>query len=312
MRALAVALILSLSVVATVAQETGGPAVVPEPLTNSAQPQSDPGRQQRSSEPRSTAPVPVIVNVLPPAKTEAEAQKEERERHEKADIDRRLVELTGDLAEYTRWLAYATIALFFVTAGLFVLAGKQAGDAKRAGDAAAESARAAKLSAEGSIKAELPIVIAAGFKIEVTPGTPHPPDNVSPPESPILKYRFANFGRTPAEIVSYCLEVEFGEALPDVPNYERIYDMVPGTFILPGDALQMQEIFSLTAGKLRDAYLAEKIGLRFFGFVRWTDYLGTPHESRFCTRALPHYQGPGKWFVFVLDGNTPAAYTQRT
>jgi hypothetical protein len=39
--------------------------------------------------------------VQPPAKSESEAEEERRERHEKAQLDRRLVDLTAELSEYT-------------------------------------------------------------------------------------------------------------------------------------------------------------------------------------------------------------------
>ena len=77
-----------------------------------------------------TAPSPVIVNVLAPQKTEAQAKEERDEAAKKSGLDARLVQLTADLAKYTQWLAYATIALVIFTAFLAAFAFKQARDAR--------------------------------------------------------------------------------------------------------------------------------------------------------------------------------------
>jgi hypothetical protein len=68
---------------------------------------------------KNTKPLPVIVNVLAPPKTEAEATEERREREEKAQLDRRLVDLTKDMAIFTGGLFAATIALFLATGALW-------------------------------------------------------------------------------------------------------------------------------------------------------------------------------------------------
>ena len=73
---------------------------------------------------------PVIVNVLAPQKTDAQAKEEREEAAKKTNLDTRLVQLTADLARYTRWLAYGTIALVIFTAFLAVVASKQARDAR--------------------------------------------------------------------------------------------------------------------------------------------------------------------------------------
>lgn len=308
MRRFAVALVLCALASGVAAQ---APQAEPQEPTPSAEPQGDPGRDKPPAQPQGASPAPIIVNVVPATRTEAEAQKEERERQEKAHLDRRLVELTGDLAEYTRWLAYATAALFAVTAGLFIFAVRQAHDAKEAGRAARESAEAAKLSAEASVHAERAIMVTTGYHIGVVPGTPDPMVGEDMPAHPLLKYRFANLGRTPAEIVAYCIVQRVFDKLPAEPEYDRVYNMVPGTYILPSASMDMHEIFML-GSKARHDVVQGNAKLMFYGFIRWRDYRGEPHETRFCTRALHHPQPPGKWFSFVLDVGTPEAYTRRT
>jgi hypothetical protein len=70
----------------------------PEP---SQQEQSHPGGDQQSPAPNQQAApqLPPIINIMPAPKTGAEAAEERRERGLKAELDRKLVDLTGELAE---------------------------------------------------------------------------------------------------------------------------------------------------------------------------------------------------------------------
>jgi hypothetical protein len=68
---------------------------------------------------KNAKPLPIVINVLAPQKTEAEATEERREREEKAQLDRRLVDLTKDVAIFTGGLFAATIALFLATGALW-------------------------------------------------------------------------------------------------------------------------------------------------------------------------------------------------
>jgi hypothetical protein len=62
---------------------------------------------------------PIIVNVPPlPKKTDKEIEQETKERAEKAKLDEKLVNLTGDLAYYTWGLFLATAALVLATVTL--------------------------------------------------------------------------------------------------------------------------------------------------------------------------------------------------
>jgi hypothetical protein len=75
---------------------------------------------------------PVVVNVQPAAKTDAEAAEERHEREEKAKLDRRLVDLTAELSNYigdlfraTVLLAIGTFFLVVATLGLIAAAIRQ-------------------------------------------------------------------------------------------------------------------------------------------------------------------------------------------
>jgi hypothetical protein len=45
--------------------------------------------------------------------------------------------------------------------------------------------------------------------------------------------------------------------------------------------------------------------LWIYGYVRFTDFLGNPHETRFVTMGLLHSDKPGSWFTFVYSSETP-------
>ena len=111
-----------------------------------SQPQSKTLDQPRAAEPKYVPQPPTIVYVQPPQKTEAETEQERHERAEKSALDKRLVDLTAELALFTRWLAYSTIALFVATVGIAIFAYFQSRDmktsireAKRSADIAEDS-----------------------------------------------------------------------------------------------------------------------------------------------------------------------------
>lgn len=84
-----------------------------------------------STKPAAAAPQPIIVNVAPPQKTEVEAEQDRRDRNDKATLDRRLVDLTGQLSAYTFGLFIATVLLVIATIGLVVMAVRQFFETRR-------------------------------------------------------------------------------------------------------------------------------------------------------------------------------------
>jgi hypothetical protein len=117
----------------------------PAPTSVSEQPDALTSDKPGAGEPKQATQPPIIVNVLPAPKTDAEAEHERQERAEKAELDRQLVHLTADLASFTAWLVYATAALVVATAGLAIFAYVQARDMK-------ESLAIAKVAADASAK----------------------------------------------------------------------------------------------------------------------------------------------------------------
>lgn len=86
--------------------------------------------QERANQDHTASPQPIVVNVLPAPKSDEERAHDEQERVEKALLDRRLVDLTGDLATYTERLFWATVFLAIGTAGLVAFGFFQSADTK--------------------------------------------------------------------------------------------------------------------------------------------------------------------------------------
>jgi hypothetical protein len=82
---------------------------------------------------------PIIVNVIPSPKTDAERAEEAEDRRQKAETDTKLANYTGELAFFTKGLFVATVILGIATIGLLIAAFFQSRDMK-ASIAAAEHA----------------------------------------------------------------------------------------------------------------------------------------------------------------------------
>jgi hypothetical protein len=109
----------------------------------SQQPPSQTSQEKGTHEERGSEKAPIVVKVLPTEKTKDEFDREKA----KEEADGRLIELTGNLARYTKYLFWATGILAFMTGGLVTVGFFQVRDAKQAIGAAVKSANAAKQSA---------------------------------------------------------------------------------------------------------------------------------------------------------------------
>jgi hypothetical protein len=165
-------------------------------VAESKEPQrTNPETQKPGNITQQTTPPPIVVNVSPPQKTIEEIEREAKEREEKSDLDRKLVKLTGDLANYTFALFAATVALVLATACLGIFGWKQSRDMKDSIAVAKESADAAKRSAEITEKAftllERPYVI------------PEDVGDLRPIQyfgtvSGFVQFQIGNYGKVPA------------------------------------------------------------------------------------------------------------------
>ena len=104
--------------------------------------QTNTNQQSLDRDNRGTEQTPLIVKTIPPDKSQDDIQREK----EKAELDRKTVQFTGDLVSYTWLLFIATSVLALTTGGLGAVAFFQMRDTRK-GIKAAEDAVVASLAA---------------------------------------------------------------------------------------------------------------------------------------------------------------------
>ncbi len=72
----------------------------------------------------------------------------------------------------------------------------------------------------------------------------------------------------------------------------------------------MRHIFEWSPEDMRSIAEAEK-NLYVYGFVEVLDFLGEPHETRFCFMALVNMRDDA-YFQYVINRATPRDYLMRT
>jgi len=153
---------------------------------------------------------------------------------------------------------------------------KFADAAQRSADASQSSADAAKLNADAIIKAERPWIFigvrtdASGFNFDAT-----------------------NYGRTPAEIVSwsgtFTIEISHGD-LRVPPTYTENM-LLHRRFVAPEESWKAFYIFPMGLySQDRDLRMDINRGekkLIFLGNIKYLDMIGQTHETRFCFAYRP-------------------------
>jgi hypothetical protein len=88
----------------------------------------------RTAKKGNTKQAPIVVNVLPTPKTQEETKREQDERKEKAELDRKLVDINDDLARYTSRVATFTAVLALIGVLQLLVFGYQSRQLKRTVD----------------------------------------------------------------------------------------------------------------------------------------------------------------------------------
>ena len=263
-------------------------------------------KEQRPAEP------PIIVNVSPPQKTHEEIEQEAKERAERSDVDRRIVNLTenlanltGNVAKYTFGLFVTAIALVLATIGLGIFSWRQSRDMKDAIAVAKETASAAMLQARAAVSVELPKIILSRVDLGDTAAT----SLASRLQSLRIEIAVTNYGKTPAFLLGQALEIEVCALLPAKPVYPSAFDLPPETVIdyknkyplgmaRPKSPLSPEDIQAILDGSTR---------LWVYGYVYYRDILSEAHMARFCKVFVP--PSPPGYRSFFIDDHTPA-YTE--
>ncbi len=262
--------------------------------------------KSRNTDPKShneqpnPAQPPIVVNVIPPAKTDAERAAEEEERKQKSALDRRLVDFTADLARYTYELAQftagvflATVALGIATIGLLVMAIIQSRDTKWVAKATEEAANAARASADALPKIERAYIfvhpIWDNFDSSIFNSNAREEILNGQSRKRVVKIQLANWGTTPAPI----LEIRGGLAhMEGVPPTNGHTGFPPSTLreavFAPATSFEMDitDDTGLTADHLS---MLERRGRTYFlqGRVLYRTVIDDPNrdpvrETTFC------------------------------
>jgi hypothetical protein len=248
--------------VAASQQPAPRPAVGAE--TEKKKPTADPKRT--GSKQQSASERPLIIQLLPTAKTREDTDREAQEREEKA-TDQRI----------SRWSTgtnvLLTVMLVIANGGLWWYTKKSANAAKQSADAATASARAILFLAPKGITHQL--VRPANF--------PPTPDNRT------VVYVLHNFGASLGIIETMGVEAKI---LEDVPSREQLDALerkqVVGAWVVDGKSetrAYNYEIF------ISDADLARitsgNARFFFFGTVNYSDVFGSAHTTGFAFEFVP-------------------------
>ena len=256
-------------------------------------------KEQRPAEP------PIIVNVSPPQKAHEEIEQEAKERAERSDVDRRIVNLTENLAKYTLGLFVTVIALVLATVVLGIFSWRQSRDMKDAIAVAKETASAAMLQARAAVSVELPKIILSRVDLGDMAAT----SLASRLQSLRIEIAVTNYGKTPAFLLGQALEIEVCALLPAKPVYPSAFDLPPETVVdyknkyplgiaRPKSPLSPEDIQAILDGSTR---------LWVYGYVYYRDILSEAHMVRFCKVFVPP-SPPGYRSFFVDDQNS--AYSE--
>jgi hypothetical protein len=132
-------------------------------------PSPHPAQQQSSPDERGTKKNPFVVETYEPAKSQEEIDRTNKREIDKIDLDRKLVDFTGDLARYTKLLFAATVVLAVVAGILVVFGFAQLKELKQSTIATQDAARAAannvKLGRDEFNASHRPTIMVREFRI---------------------------------------------------------------------------------------------------------------------------------------------------
>jgi hypothetical protein len=125
---------------------------------------------------------------------------------------------------------------------------------------------------------------------------------------PMAKYRWINSGKTPARIVEARLEFKsvVERDLPPAPSYgpSKLHPIL----LAPFRPMETQAYLPLDVDHIFKLLAREEIMI-FYGYIKYLDVHGKPHETRFCQiGVIPEY--PIVPVYFTVGG--PEAYNRFT
>ena len=260
MRAVLLCCVLALSSVCVAASNS--PAKKPVPHASES-------KEAAKDEQRGTERLPMFVNIKSiPQPTEEEKAEHAAERHEKAESDKWLVNLTGGLV-------IATVALFIATLFLWLATKRLANDA---GKSAAETVNALQATERAYLFVEFSLNEALRSSPSGFPNT--------------INVNIWNYGKTPAEVVKirgYPLVQETQNIVPqsliEFEGSDR--ELPPGLGIATNCAYPVPIDHKLTDNDLGEIERWNK-KLFIVGCISYRDIFDEARETGFCWEILYH------------------------
>lgn len=247
---------------------------------------------------RGTPDSPLIVKVIPTPKSDEERAEEAQQRSERGALERKLLELTNDLAAYALALFAATGILVFATLGLLIAAFKQSGNMKKSLAVAATSAEAAQKSAATAEDAltmlERPTIFVVDVQDRILPEAASP-GNVPAPEVDIF---FFNTGRSTAIIQSARHELMLYVTEPADPAFSQFASVRNGTIVIPPNAKTLNFPCKYHRGLMKEEIekIRNKIlSVYLLGELVYDDNLGFRTTYTFFAKFHPDMTGDFKF-----------------
>jgi hypothetical protein len=219
------------------------------------------------------------------------------------------------IADYTGWLAFLTGALVFGTfiQGYFLL---------RADKTTRIAANAAALSAKAAIGQKLPVLRCKRPHLWPSPTETHSISfmGTGDPRTTnfikILELEFKNYGETSAYPREYGLGwilTEKDNAPPPEPIYSDVFSLNRELVITSEFDTGRMTTFCLSLNEAsRNKVSNDTAALRLCAYLKYTDFLGDPHEARFCWRWFNGVHGDHLPSGLAVDDTCPESYTRKT
>jgi hypothetical protein len=176
------------------------------------QSQSKEAQQAPTSDQRGTEKIPLAVKVIPTKESEEKAANDAKDREEKMELDRKLVHFNGDLAYYTKVLAWVAALQFLALITQGIVFAFTLSATKKAANAAKESAEAARSSVRAFIDSERGRMFISEIKLIKK--------DANDPQ-PAIDYTFVNAGRGTVVLIQGSIECNLvGTELPSIVTFD--------------------------------------------------------------------------------------------
>jgi hypothetical protein len=254
-----------------------------------------------ASEQRGTDPMPFTVKILPAPDAGQLAEKTERDRNEKAEIDRKLAFETQRIADYTTRLTWFTLLMFFPAMGQIVLFWVQLRYIRQGMRDTKNTAIAAKASADNQAREFL-----ATHRPKIRVRHVMLKSDIWNKEKVKVTITCVNNGTTDATIAEFGMKFVFAKKDHLLPVVDlQPSDLGRGTVLPTGMAFNFLDVSDGTIIDEKRSVEIHKGDVRLYclGFFHYLDPTQRRRTTAFCrVLTFPEKSGPrqdnGRFRVF--------------